>query len=141
MGIRIKNAFGQSRWLARLAACGFIAFSAQAADRDIITFQAGTEALSENALVLVGHWRKTTIVFESPRDEHLVLHANGTAENWVVTASSRTEPLNGNWSVEGKVLKLDLGEGNRASLPFTIYEGKLVLPNIPNRRQFWDKIE
>ncbi len=141
MGIRINNAFGRSSWLAFIVACGFVALSAQADERNIIPFQAGPEVPGDNAQVLVGHWRKTTIVFESPRDEHLVLHADGTAENWVVTASSRTEPLNGSWSVEGKVLKLDLGEGNRASLPFTIYEGKLVLPNILKRRQFWDKIE
>jgi len=32
---------------------------------------------------LIGHWRKTTIVFESPKDEHLVLHAGGTADNWI----------------------------------------------------------
>ena len=46
--------------------------------------------ISEDARVLVGHWRKTTVVFESPQDEHLVLNANGSAANWVVTASSRS---------------------------------------------------
>ena len=44
---------------------------------------------------LIGHWRKTTIVFGSPKDEHLVLHGDGTAENWVVTAESRSEPVIG----------------------------------------------
>jgi hypothetical protein len=65
---------------------------------------------------------------------------DGTAENWVVTASSQTERTTGQWSVEGKTLKLSLGE-NEVSRPFTIYEGQLVFPNIPNRRQFWKKIE
>jgi hypothetical protein len=32
---------------------------------------------------LVGHWRSTTIAFETPRDEHLVLHKNGDAETWI----------------------------------------------------------
>lgn len=32
-----------------------------------------SEPLSEGARALVGHWRTTTIVFESPEDEHLVL--------------------------------------------------------------------
>ena len=90
--------------------------------------------------MLVGHWRKTTIVFESPRDEHLVLHADGTAENWVVTASDRTDPITGRWSVEGKTLTLSFGD-NENSRRFTIDEGQLVFPNIPNRRQFWDKVE
>jgi hypothetical protein len=136
----INNVVQLSRWLALLAVCGVIVLPASAADREIIPYQAGTEALSENAKVLVGHWRKTTIVFESPRDEHLVLRDDGTAENWVVTASSRTETTTGRWSVEGKTLKLSLGE-NEVSSPFTIYEGQLVFPNIPNRRQFWEKIE
>jgi hypothetical protein len=129
-----------SRWLALLPACGLFVWSASAADREIVPYQAGTEALSEGAKVLIGHWRKTTIVFESPRDEHLVLHDDGTAENWTVTASSRTETTTGRWSVEGRTLKLSLGE-NDVSQPFTIYEGQLVFPHIPKRRQFWEKIE
>jgi hypothetical protein len=89
--------------------------------------------------VLVGHWRKTTIGYVGPRDEHLVLHADGTAENWVVTATSQTERTTGQWSVEGKTLKLSFGDNENAN-PFTIYEGQLVFPNIPKRRQFWEKI-
>jgi len=140
MGIRIDNLLAQSKWLALPAACFFLGFSAPPADHRIVAFQESGE-VPESANVLVGHWRKTTIAFESPRDEHLVLNADGTAENWVVTASSRTETTTGRWSVEGKMLNLDLGEDNQSSLPFTIYEGQLVLPNIQGRRQFWEKIE
>lgn len=97
-------------------------------------------SISESALVLVGHWRKTTIVFEEPRDEHLVLKADGTVENWVVTASSRSATTTGTWNVEGKTLNLSLAEGEHISQPFTIYEEQLVFPNIPNRRRFWEKL-
>ena len=103
-------------------------------------FQESGEASSDSTQRLIGHWRKTTIVFESPKDEHVVLHADGTAENWVVTADSRSEPVTGRWSVEGKTLTLSFGE-NQNSKPFTFYEGQLVFPNIPKRRGFWEKIE
>ena len=114
--------------------------SAAAAGSGVITFQESGEASSDNTQRLIGHWRKTTIVFQSPKDEHLVLHADGTAENWVVTADSRSEPVTGRWSVEGKTLTLSFGE-NQNSKPFTFYEGQLVFPNIPKRRGFWEKIE
>ena len=97
--------------------------------------------ISESALVLVGHWRKTTIVFEEPRDEHLVLKADGIVENWVITASSRSATTTGTWNVEGKTLNLSLAEGEHISQPFTIYEEQLVFPNIPNRRRFWEKLD
>ena len=103
-------------------------------------FQIASEPSAENPSTLVGHWRKTTIVYGSPRDEHLVLHADGKAENWVVTATDRTAPVTGHWSAEGKTLKLVFGENENAR-PFTFYEGQLVFPNIPNRRGFWEKIE
>src|SRR5213076_15367 len=67
--------------------------SAAAAGSGVIKFQESGEASSDNTQRLIGHWRKTTIVFQSPKDEHLVLHADGTAENWVVTADSRSEPV------------------------------------------------
>jgi len=114
--------------------------SAAAAGSGVITFQESGEASSDNTQRLIGHWRKTTIVFQSPKDEHLVLHADGTAENWVVTADSGSEPVTGRWSVEGKTLTLSFGE-NQNSKPFTFYEGQLVFPNIPKRRGFWEKIE
>ena len=43
---------------------------------------AASPALAQDGAELVGHWRKTTIVFESPRDEHLILYPNSTYENW-----------------------------------------------------------
>ena len=125
------------------AQCAVFAFglvSPAATGSGVITFQESGDASSDNKQQLIGHWRKTTIVFESPKDEHLVLNADGSAENWVVTADSRSEPVTGRWSVEGKTLTLSFGE-NENSKPFTFYEGQLVFPNIPNRRGFWEKIE
>ena len=125
-----------------LVQCVFSAFGIAfiATDSGITTFQESGNASSDNAQRLIGHWRKTTIVFESPKDEHLLLRADGSAENWVVRAESRSEPVTGRWSVEGKILTLSFGE-NENSNPFTFYEGQLVFPNTPNRRGFWDKIE
>jgi hypothetical protein len=124
------------------AQCIVFAFglvSAATSGSGVIAFQESGDASSDNKQ-LIGHWRKTTIVFESPKDEHLVLNADGTADNWVVTAESRSEPVTGRWSVEGKTLTLSFGENENAS-PFTFYEGQLVFPNIPKRRGFWEKIE
>jgi hypothetical protein len=132
-----------SRQIIRLAQCAsfaFVAFSKDPADSGIITFQESSAPSSENSSVLIGHWRKTTIGYTGPIDEHLVLHSNGTVENWTVTAYERREPVTGRWSVEGKTLTLSFG-GNDRSSPFTFYEGQLVFPNIPNRRGFWEKIE
>jgi len=126
-----------------VAQCAVFAFGSlfsAAAGSGVITFQEAGDASSDVKQQLIGHWRKTTIVFESPKDEHLVLHADGTADNWVVTAESRSEPVTGRWSVEGKTLTLSFGE-NENSRPFTFYQGQLVFPNIPNRRGFWEKIE
>ena len=122
--------------------CIFVFGSVSTADAGsrVILFQGSGDTSSDNKQRLTGHWRKTTIVFGSPKDEHLVLNADGTAENWVVTAESRSEPVTGRWSVEGKTLTLSLGE-NENSKAFTFYEGQLVFPNIPNRRGFWEKIE
>ena len=39
----------------------------------------------ELTAALVGHWRNTTIRFEQPRDEQLVLADDGTTANCVVT--------------------------------------------------------
>ena len=114
--------------------------SAGTAGSGVITFQESSDASRDSKQQLVGHWRKTTIVFESPKDEHLVLRADGTAENWVVTAETRGEPVTGRWSVEGKMLTLSFGQ-NENSRPFTFYQGQLVFPNIPSRRGFWEKIE
>ena len=123
--------------------CTIFAFSLVSAatpGSGVIEFQESSDASPASEQRLIGHWRKTTIVFESPRDEHLVLHADGTAENWVVTADSRSEPVTGRWSVDGKTLTLSFGE-NENIKPFIFHEGQLVFPNIPKRRGFWEKIE
>jgi hypothetical protein len=106
----------------------------------IITFQESSDASPSSSQRLIGHWRKTTIGYTGPIDEHLVLHSDGTVENWTVTAYERREPVTGHWSVDGKTLTLSLG-GNDRSSPFTFYQGQLVFPNIPNRRGFWEKIQ
>ena len=127
-------------WLASCIALVFGGFSVAATGSGVTIFQKEDAAPSDNTSALIGHWRKTTIVFGSPKDEHLVLHPDGTAENWVVTAESRSERVTGHWSVEGKTLTLSFGESENAQ-QFTFYEGQLVFPNIPNRRGFWEKIE
>jgi hypothetical protein len=138
--VKIQIVFRQIAWLAWCGASAFAAFSIEAADSDIITFQESSALASENSSGLIGHWRKTTIGYTGPMDEHLVLHANGTVENWTVTAYERREPVTGHWSVEGKTLTLSFG-GNDRSNPFTFYQGQLVFPNIPNRRGFWEKLD
>jgi hypothetical protein len=138
--MRTRNVFQQIKWIAQFAAFVFVALSAEAADSGIITFQESSAASSDNASGLIGHWRKTTIGYTGPIDEHLVLRSNGTVENWIVTAYERREPVTGHWSVEGKALTLSFG-GNDRSSPFTFYQGQLVFPNIPNRRGFWERID
>ena len=138
--MRTENVSRKIASIAQCAAFVFIAFSAKAADSRITTFQESSGSSLENSSGLIGHWRKTTIGYTGPIDEHLVLHSNGTVENWTVTAYERREPVTGHWSVEGKMLTLAFG-GNDRSNPFTFYQGQLVFPNIPNRRGFWEKIE
>lgn len=138
--MRTEHVFGKITWLANCAAFAFAAFSIEAADSGIITFQESSGPSSENSSLLIGHWRKTTIGYTGPIDEHLVLHSNGTVETWTVTAYERREPVTGHWSMDGKTLTLSFGANDRSS-PFTFYESQLVFPNIPNRRQFWEKID
>jgi hypothetical protein len=138
--MRTPHVFRKITWLANCAAFAFAAFSIEAADSGIITFQESSAPSSENTSALVGHWRKTTIGYTGPIDEHLVLHPDGTVENWTATAYERKEPVTGHWSVEGKTLPLSFG-GNDRSNPFTFYQDQLVFPNIQNRRGFWEKIE
>ena len=138
--MKTSNAFWKIILLAIFAGFAFPVLSTESADSGIITFQEGSDVSSENSSVLIGHWRKTIIGYTGPMDEHLVLHANGTAENWTVTAYERNEPVTGLWSVEGKTLTLSFGENERSG-PFTFHEGQLVFPNIPNRRGFWEKID
>ena len=87
---------------------------------------------------LVGHWRRTSIVFESPRDEHIVLNANGTAETWIVTASGREPATRGRWTAKGTTLSVTWEDGRQWGQPFTFFEGQLVFPNVPNQRQLWE---
>jgi hypothetical protein len=128
-----QHVFQKITWLTSCAAFVFAAFSIKVADSGIITFQESSAPSSENASVLIGHWRKTTIGYTGPIDEHLVLHSDGTVENWTVTAYERREPVAGHWSVEGKTLTLSFGGSDRSN-PFTLYQGQLIFPNIPNRR-------
>jgi hypothetical protein len=93
-----------------------------------------------NPAALAGHWRKTTIQHLGPRDEHLVLGADGTMADWVVTAESRTAPVSGAWRVDGNVLTITVDGEVTASQPFTFYEGQLVFPNVQNRRGFWTRL-
>jgi len=136
----MKTPFLLGLTVTQCAVLAFGSFFSAAGGPGVITFQESGDTSSDVKQQLIGHWRKTTIVFGSPKDEHLVLHADGTADNWVVTAESRSEPVTGRWSVEGKTLTLSFGE-NENSRPFTFYQGQLVFPNIPNRRGFWEKIE
>ena len=138
--MRTQHVFPKITWLAQFCALVLAALSTEAANSSIITFQEGNATSSENSNALIGHWRKTTIGYRGPIDEHLVLHVDGTVENWTVTAYERREPVTGHWSVEGKTLTLSFG-GNDRSNPFTFYQGQLVFPNIQNRRGIWDKIE
>jgi hypothetical protein len=89
---------------------------------------------------LVGHWRSTSVAFESSRDEHLVMREDGTAETWIVTASSRTPVTRGRWSAQGTLLSVDWEDGRQWGQPFTFFEGQLVFPNVPKQRQFWEAI-
>ena len=138
--MRTRNISRQINWIAQCAALVSIALSTEAADSGIIKFQESSGSNSENSNALIGHWRKTTISYTGPVDEHLVLHVDGTVENWTATAYERRAPVTGNWNVEGKTLTLSFGGSDRSNL-FTFYQGQLVFPNIPNRRGFWEKIE
>jgi len=135
-----RNIFRQITWITQCTAFVLVAFFANAADSGIIRFQESSGSSSENSNALIGHWRKTTIGYTGPIDEHLVLHVDTTVENWTATAYERRELVTGHWSVEGKTLTLSFG-GNDRSSPFTFYQGQLVFPNIPNRRGIWEKIE
>jgi hypothetical protein len=138
--MRTQHVFPKINWLARCCALVLAALSTEAANSGIITFQEGNATSSQDSNALIGHWRKTTISYTGPIDEHLVLHVDGTVENWTVTAYERREPVAGHWSIEGKTLTLSFG-GNDRSNSFTFYQGQLIFPNIPNRRVSWEKIQ
>ena len=90
---------------------------------------------------LAGHWRKTTIVFESPRDEHLILNADSTFQNWTVTATETETPLAGQWEANENMLIFRMEGSEDQSSPFTFFEGQLVFPNIEGGRGFWERVE
>ena len=138
--MRTRNVSGQIAMIVQCAVLVFVAFSTKATNSRIIKFQESSVPSSENAGGLIGHWRTTRIGYTGPIDEHLVLRADGTVENWTVTAYEHREPVTGHWSVEGKTLTLSFG-GNDRSNPFTFYQGQLIFPNIPNRRRNWEKID
>ena len=93
------------------------------------------------APTLTGHWRSTKILFDQPRDEHMVLRPDGTAETWIVTADDRTPVTLGRWRAQGSSLAVDWQDGRQWGQPFTFYEGQLVFPNVANQRQFWELVE
>jgi hypothetical protein len=113
---------------------------ADAASRQQGAPQAGGTAQGAADPGLVGHWRTTRIIFESARDDNLLLHATGTAERWSVTASSTGARTSGRWAVEGSVLNLTWAGGEQTSQPFAMFQGQLVLPNIANGRVFWERL-
>jgi hypothetical protein len=128
-----------------LLACGFVAFSAKASESEItlVQLEAGE---SDNATALVGHWRKTSFGYGATTDDHLVFRPDGTVDKWALTVAgeytqrtSRSATTSGRWSIQGKLLNIDWGD-TQSSRPFLFDKGKLVLPNIPQARQFWDRI-
>ena len=80
-------------------------------------------------------------MFESSRDDHLVLRVDGTAERWSVTASGAGAKTVGRWAVAGSVLTLTWTGETQTSQAFTMYQGQLVLPSVPGRRVFWDRLD
>jgi len=90
---------------------------------------------------LGAHWRRTSIVSDVPRDDHLVLRNDGTAQRWSVTASSRSPTIQGRWNNSALTLTVLVENGGETSAPFTFYEGQLVWPNIPGQRAFWDRLD
>ena len=90
--MRTQLVFPNITWLAQFCALVLAAVSTEAANSGIITFQDGSGTSSENSNRLIGHWRKTTIGYTGPIDEHLVLHVDGTVENWTATATSAGSP-------------------------------------------------
>jgi hypothetical protein len=95
--MRTPHVFRKITWLANCAAFAFAAFSIEAADSGIIIFQESSGPSSGNASALIGHWRKTTVSYTGPIDEHLVLHSDGTVENWTAyglrAQGARDRPL------------------------------------------------
>lgn len=90
---------------------------------------------------LVGHWQFTRIEFGSPRDENLILRADGAAEHWFATALGRSEVSTGRWTTSGSTFIVRWADGEEWSQPFTFFEGQFVFPNIQGRRKIWERIQ
>lgn len=111
-------------------------------------FVAAQNPTGPRPAVLVGHWRRTRFVYgetvddkQVPIDDNLMLAADGRLISWQVTARSRSTRQPGRWRVQGKHLMLH-GQGDEeGGAPYFIHEGRLVFPNIPNQRQFWDRVQ
>src|SRR5438046_8715055 len=138
--MRTQYVLPKISWLAQFCALVLAAVPTEAATSSIITFQEGNATSSQNSNALIGHWRKTTISYTGPIDEHLVLHVDGTVDDWTATAYERRESVEGHWNVEGKTLTLSFGVKDRSN-PFTFYAGHLVFTNILINRRFWEYIE
>src|SRR5262249_946239 len=113
--MRTRNVSRPISLMAHSAAFVVLPFSPKPPASEIIKFKETRRHSAGNWGGLMGHWQKTTIGYPGPRDEHLVLHSNGTVENWTVTAYERREPVTGHWNVEGKTLTLSFGGNDRSS--------------------------
>ena len=76
MSVSITKSSSKRIWLLLVTAWSVVFLSAMAADFGARVLQEEGEGAPEVSQDLVGHWRFTKMVFENPRDEHLVLHAD-----------------------------------------------------------------
>lgn len=117
-------------------AAGLLATFAAAMAMSLVPVQ----PVMANGQILIGHWRNTVVVFEDPRDTNLVLRADGVAQTWEASAAGRSAVSTGTWRVSGNTIFLRFPGEEEGSAPVYIHEGRLVLPNIPNERRFWDRV-
>jgi hypothetical protein len=137
MSVSITKSSSKRIWLLLVTAWSVAFLSATPADFGARVLQEEGEGAPEVSQDLVGHWRFTKIVFENPRDEHLVLHADGTAENWFVTEAGRSEITTANWSAEGNTR---FRSGNQ-KFPFpSPFEGVWFCRTFESA-QIWERIE
>jgi hypothetical protein len=141
LGLMEQLSIDWPKYGALTAATRMAAAAQNASDTGAAAPAAPQAAAPATAPRLPGHWRNTRIVFDSAVDEHLVLSEDGGAETWVVRASGREPSTRGRWRSEGSTLIVDWENGGQRNQPYTFYQGQLVLPNIANRRQFWDLLK
>ncbi len=134
--------------LSRLALTALIACAplatlamAQGASEPSTVEEGGAPALTESASVLVGHWKKTLIQLEQPFDYHLVLNDDGTFQEWVASAAGTDAPTSGSWQASDTMLMFQTDGNGPVEAPWTIYEGRLIYPNIDGRRGDWERME